>query len=253
MCKTRHLEYVRKKSGSNTVVLFVHGILGTPNHFKQMTEAVPEDWSVFNMLLKGHGGTVDSFAASGMKEWKNQVSCQVDALAAEYDHIIIVAHSMGTLFAMEAGLRVPAVDALYLLNVPLKVYLHPRITVDALKVIFEKVGPKDKTAAAMQKAYSITPDRRLWKYIKWAPNYLALLLEIRRVRRKAGSIKIPCKVYQSRCDELVRKSAAQYFEHNENVNVSVLEQSGHFYYEPSDMACLVKDFKSFCRSFQNRD
>ena len=71
-----HKEYVRIVPGADTAVLFIHGIVGTPNHFTDLislVELVPEDWSVCNLLLDGHGGNADDFAATSMKKWKNQV------------------------------------------------------------------------------------------------------------------------------------------------------------------------------------
>lgn len=56
-----HREYVRIVPGAKTAVLFMHGIVGTPNHFRDLlplVDLVPDDWSVYNVLLPGHGGTV---------------------------------------------------------------------------------------------------------------------------------------------------------------------------------------------------
>lgn len=223
---------------NNTAILFIHGILGTPNHFNGLMDLVPAEWTIYNMLLDGHGGTVDDFAASGMAKWKAQVHKQVQQLENEFEHVFIVAHSMGTLFALEESLSCVKVEGLFLLNVPLAVYLHP-------KIIFEKVKPGDTTAAAMQKAYSITPDKRLWKYLKWIPNYVALFREIGRVRRRIDKIQVSCCVYQSKNDELVRKSAVRYLEDNSNINIHVLPLSGHFYYEESDMEEIRRGFQKF--------
>ena len=37
--------------------IFVHGIVGTPNHFDFLMEYVPEDVSVWKLVLDGHGGS----------------------------------------------------------------------------------------------------------------------------------------------------------------------------------------------------
>lgn len=247
MITSRHSEYIREVPGSNTVVLFVHGILGTPYHFKGLVEVVPAEWSVYNILLKGHGRTVDDFASSRMRDWKLQVHCLVNKLALEYDHIIIAGgHSMGTLFAIEEGIQNPKVKALFLLNVPLKVYVHPRAMAASIKVAFNKVKPTNKTAVAMQQTYSAESDKRVWKYIKWIPNYAALLSEIRKTRAKIDKLTMPCYIYQSEHDELVRKSAVKCCSNKSNISVHVLPQSGHFYYEKSDMAFLQSSLKELC-------
>lgn len=110
----KHLEYIREVPGSKTAVLFIHGILGTPNHFARLVDAVPDEWAVYNILLEGHGRTVEDFASATMEQWKTQVRCLVLKLSDEYDNIIVVAHSMGTLFAIEEAVRNPKIKKLFL-------------------------------------------------------------------------------------------------------------------------------------------
>ena len=35
-----HEEYIRDVPGSDTAVLFIHGILGTPNHFRRFLSLI---------------------------------------------------------------------------------------------------------------------------------------------------------------------------------------------------------------------
>ena len=53
-----HREFIRYLPGSDRAVLLIHGIAGTPAHFWQFLPLIPEDWSVYNVLLDGHGGEV---------------------------------------------------------------------------------------------------------------------------------------------------------------------------------------------------
>jgi len=58
---------------SRIAVLFIHGIIGTPRHFTELiplVQQVPEDFTVSNIILDGHGGTVDDFAHTSMAKWK---------------------------------------------------------------------------------------------------------------------------------------------------------------------------------------
>lgn len=248
MENAKHKEYIREIPGSKTVILFIHGILGTPNHFNAMIEVVPKEWSIYNILLEGHGKTVEDFAASTMEQWKMQVHRLVVKLSEKYDNIIIAAHSMGTLFAISEVVKNEKVRKLFLLNAPLKVHLKPGIAVNCLKIIFDKVKQEDSAAAALQKAYSIAPDGHLWKYLRWIPNYLALFAEIRSVRNKISQINVPCFVFQSKNDELVAISSVKYFRGNPRIRCGLLEKSGHFYYEEADMEYLIKIFKRVCES-----
>ena len=168
-----HSEYIKEIRGSSTAILFIHGILGTPNHFNKFIDIVPEGWSVYNILLAGHGKGVDDFSAASMRQWKSQVSRQMEMLAAKYESIFIVGHSMGTLFAIDASSKYSEkVKGLFLLAVPLKPFVRLSAIKGLLKVIFNRVKSDDKIAAATEREYSLKPDKRLWKYGKWISNYL---------------------------------------------------------------------------------
>ena len=68
-----HLEYIRIVDHADTAVLFIHGIVGTPNHFHAFIPLVPEHISVCNLLLDGHGGSVKDFSHTSMRKWVVQV------------------------------------------------------------------------------------------------------------------------------------------------------------------------------------
>ena len=50
--------YIREIAGADTALLMIHGIVGTPAHFSMLYPYVPKDWSIYNMVLDGHGGSV---------------------------------------------------------------------------------------------------------------------------------------------------------------------------------------------------
>ena len=85
---------------ADTAILFIHGILGKPDYFNPFLPLVPAGWTVKNILLKGHGGSVRDLAAASMAEWKQQVHEALSHLRADHAHVYIAAHSMGTLFAI---------------------------------------------------------------------------------------------------------------------------------------------------------
>ena len=100
----KHDEVVRIIPGARTAVLLIHGICGTPNHFVggiPLIEWIPLDWSIYNLLLPGHGGTVEDFAKSSLKQWRCSARRAFCSLANTHEQVYIVGHSMGTLFALE--------------------------------------------------------------------------------------------------------------------------------------------------------
>ena len=137
-------------------ILFIHGILGTTSHFEPFLSLVPPNWSICNLSLKGHGGSVKDFSQASMTEWKQQVKNALEELSETNNKIIIVAHSMGTLFAIEKS-----VDELFLLNVPLKVRVTFRLFRTSWRVFTGNIKPDDKWSLAAQNAYSIERDNHI--------------------------------------------------------------------------------------------
>ncbi len=240
-----HQETNRIIPQSNTAVLFIHGILGTPNHFEAFLPLVPSEWSVCNLLLKGHGGDVGEFSKAKMMEWKAQVAKKVDQLALTHQSIIIVAHSMGTLFALQQAIEKPTqIKHLFLLAAPLRLAPKPQMTLNVLKVFFNKIKPTDQKGLAAQKAYSLNHDKRIWRYLGWIPRYLELFAEIRNVRKLLPNLIVPCNLYQSRYDEMVSLSTCQLFGNIESVQINILENSAHYFYDDQDFDYLLKEFKT---------
>ena len=229
---------------SDAAILFVHGILGTPEHFKRFIKLIPNDWTVRNLTLKGHCGTAKDFSAASMAVWKLQVSEALCELRSMGKKIYIVAHSMGTLFALqEAGEA--SVEALFLLDVPLKVRITARLVKTCWQVFRNKTGAGERWVMAAKKAYSIAPDNNIFHYIGWIPRYAELFSEIRKTRKKIKKLQTPCYVYLSAKDEMVSPKTAVLLKDKTNAIVKMLRESGHFYYESRDEKMLLKDFQEF--------
>ena len=78
-----HAPFFREGTGPNAVLL-IHGIAGSPAHFRDLVSVIPEGFSVYNILLDGHSGPVDNLGRSSMAKWKAQVAATLEALFARY-------------------------------------------------------------------------------------------------------------------------------------------------------------------------
>ena len=242
-----HREHRKILPNADTAVLFIHGINGTPNHFRDFVELVPPEYSVVNMLLSGHGKSVSDFAKTSMEKWKTQVDGVVEELLESHEHLLIVGHSMGTLFAIGQAIKHPdKVDGLFLLAAPLKLFVKPRVVRTSLRASLGKVKEGDRWGQAAANCYGIEPDRRFWRYIPWVGRYLELFREIKSVKSRLALLKTPCFCYQSKLDELVSVKSCEVLRGNKAVSVQVLENSGHYYYDQKDYEGLLEDFQSFC-------
>ena len=241
----KHEEMIRIVPGAKTAVLFIHGICGTPNHFVggvPMMEWIPEDWSVHNLLLPGHGGTVGDFANSSMKQWRCAARRAFCALVKNHEKVYIAAHSMGTLFALELAVDFPEkIPGLFLLGVPMRPHLAPAAVNSALRLALGKLRP-GYPEMAIQEACGTAPTWMLWKYIPWAPRFVELFLQIVRTEQKLDRLTVPTVAFQSRKDELVNGLSAKVLR-KYPVEVRILEASSHFFYSPEDQQILREAFE----------
>ena len=230
---------------SDTAILFIHGIVGTPNHFRDLLPLVPDDWSCVTLLLPGHGGSVRDFSRASMAQWRSYVTEQVDQLAAHHRRIFLAGHSMGTLFCIDEALRRgDQVAGLFLLAPP----FYPQLTLPAawrcLQVALG-IDARTPTLQATYDACSITHTRKLWQYIGWLPRFLELFAAARQGRAQIKELTAPTAAVYSRHDELVCRRSIRCTEDLPHVAAHILPQSGHFYYPPQDWAALQNAFLSF--------
>ena len=244
-----HQEYRRIVPGAETGVLMIHGIVGTPHHFDNLIPLIPENWSVVNLLLEGHGHGAAEFGAASMEQWKAQVSRELDALLAYHEKVLIVGHSMGTLFAIQSAIDCPEkVAGLFLQAVPLRPYVHPKMTLASAKLMLDMGVEEDPLARALEKDSGVEVDLRLWEYALWPVRFVELLAECERIRHALPQLKVPTVALQSCKDELVSDLSIRDLEKNEYVRVVKMENAGHFGYEGEELETMLKEFESMIQS-----
>lgn len=242
-----HEEYIRHTDGDRAV-LFVHGFLGSPEHFEFFLDLVPEDYGIYNVLLRGHGGTVSDFSKASMKIWKEQIEDIFSQLIKKYKEIIIVAHSMGTLFAYLLAIKYPKnVKFMILLGTPLKISVKLRACVNSFKSLFGLISNKDEIGKAYAKAHGVKLNLKFWEYIGWIPRYLELFAESKKGRSNISNVDVPCFVFQSANDELVSRKSEKFIPEKKNISLTVLERSAHFIYGKEDINLVFQTFEELCK------
>ena len=240
-----HQPYKRIVAGADTAILFIHGIVGTPDQFLPLMPLVPDNWSCVNLLLPGHGGSVSDFSHSSMTAWRRYVADEVAALSAHHRHILLAGHSMGTLFCIdEATKHSERIQGLFLLACP----LYPQLTLlaakQSLQVAFGIQGRSEADRSAHH-ACSVRATRKLWEYIGWIPRYLELFAAAKQGRQQIGQVSIPTIAVQSARDELVARRSEQILQAAPAVTLHVLPSARHFYYPPQDLMLLQEHFRNF--------
>ena len=244
-----HEEYIRLHPGADTAVMMIHGICGTPDHFRDMIaleERIPQSWSVYNLLLDGHGGSVSDFAKTSGKKWQQQIVAAYERLAREHERICIVGHSMGTLFALQLAAAHPEkVKTLFLLAVPMRPRLKLSLVADLLLMVFGKLDDAQPQRAALARAAGIQTTWKLWEYIPWIPRFLDLFSIIFETEGVISDVRADCRCYQSQKDELVFRSSEKVLAGNKDFQIFRLKNSSHFYYAPEDRVQILSDFEQW--------
>lgn len=246
----QYAPYIRPVPGADTAVLCVHGIVGTPAQFRDLLPLIPENWSIYNILLDGHGKQVQDFGKTSMKKWKAQVCRQLDEILESHKQVLILAHSMGTLFAIQEAIRRPdRVKALFLLAVPLTPHLPPSTAFYSTLAALGWYKPGQR-AETFVRASGVHLSPNLFRYIAWIPRFLELLALVREVRRILPQLNTPTRSYQSYTDELVGRGAIRQLAKYPVIQNTVLQGSGHFFYDENDTRLLQSDFAEVIASIQ---
>ena len=239
-----HGAYIRDIPGSSVAVLMIHGIAGTPAHFRDLIPALPENWTVHNILLDGHGKSVRDFSLSSMEKWRSQAFRELEQLLETHEKVILVAHSMGTLFAIQAAVAHPdRIPFLLLLNVPTR----PRVRLSSVPVYLRvnrgNLRLDDIPAWDLYNSTSIYLEKQIWKYLSWTPRGAELLLEIRKTRQLLPQLQVPAQAFHSQKDELVSNRSKKDLMGHPYIQLHSLSQSGHFRYTPEDTETILSTLK----------
>ncbi len=238
-----HEEYIRILPDARYAVLMIHGILGSPDHFRDLLPLVPDTWSVHTLLLEGHGGGPAEFSAARMDRWRSQVFSRIEELLSTHEKVVLAAHSMGTLFSLQASLRWPdRIGGLFLLGSPTRVFVQPATAMHSVMLAFGYVDHNNRSFSDLAKEYSVRTTPWVFQYVLWIPRFLELFAEIHRTRKILPQITVPTQVFQSKNDELVHFSSRKDFVGYPTITCYHLMNSGHFGYSPEDKAFLQEKF-----------
>ncbi|MBP0975995.1 MAG: alpha/beta fold hydrolase [Oscillospiraceae bacterium] len=243
----KYHDIICARAGADTAVILLHGILSAPQFFDFLLPEIPEHVSVYGILLEGHGEKPEALAETSMQRWKRQVHMLMQKLLPRYPNIVIAAHSMGTLFALQLAAEYPEKIAhMLLLGVLLRVHLTP-FGAECSLLAACGMHSQNPKLSAMQHAYSILPDCNPLHYAGWIARYRELFDEIDAVNEMRMQVRVPCTVYQSAADELVSPDALPLLDEMPSVRLHVLRQSSHLYFPPQDQERILYAWRKIIR------
>lgn len=238
-----HRAYILEQPGATKAVLMIHGICSTPRHFDWLLPTFDESWSVYNILLDGHGGSVKDFGRTSMKKWKAQTQNVLKDLCSRYETVLLVGFSMGTLLQMYALPAYPQVKGLFFMNVPMYPKLSLTMMLRSLRLSFGKPRLQDPHEAACAADAGVVLTKKLWQYLSWLPRFWELLQLSRYCRKHADQVQLPCYAYFGKRDEVVALRSAKFFAHNPHAITRIFDTAGHFWYAPQDRQTLLQDLE----------
>lgn len=244
MMGPKHAEYRYRAESSDTVIVFVHGIQGSPRQFDFLVRGLGGLYSIENLLLPGHGETVREFVRSGFPQWQHYVDERVGALRKEYGNIILVGHSMGGLLsAWTAKSHPDSVSGLFLISVPLKFHVRYSYIKNGLAAAFGR-NDKDEAVAAARRGNSIAASNPL-QYLAGMPLYRALLRKSKATRAVFRELRLPIVLIHAADDGIVSGKSLQYVGEKRNIQTMIVNDAGHYHYSQEAKEQIVRALKDF--------
>jgi len=237
-----HQEILFEDGPSDTIFLYIHGIMGSPIEFEKFVEALPLDrMHTKAILLPGHGQDGKAFIRSNYLDWQTYVNHEVGQLVKKYQNIYLMGHSMGGLLALIAASQFP-VKGILLLNTPIKT----RVSINQILISARVLLTSDNNPDPLVKTYRDTFSIGLSDW--WTiPFWLSRLLDIDRLAKKTLSIidkvQAPVNIIQSVHDETVNPISAHILKHKLPLSPSeiiMLQNSTHAYF-PEKALSLIKN------------
>lgn len=246
--KNSHMPFYNYNENSDTMIIFIHGILESPFQFKQLARlALSKGYAISAILLDGHGKSGKDFANSSLEKWINCVNKEIDKHKEKYNNIILVGHSMGATLSILSYLNHKnKIKGIVAISTPMYVRVKVNIAISSIKIALGKIDENDILTTRAYNAFSV--DRSsLFTYFRWIPRYIDLFKLILKSRNILSNIDVPILVIHTMNDELVSHRSLKLFKKNlKNYNKIVrLQNSGHFYYDEKDLDCLYNEFILF--------
>lgn len=234
---------------SDTVIVFVHGILESPSQFQFLAEiGLRQGMSVSALLLPGHGGSGEEFARTTGKQWIDYVHTHIKKLKTKFEHVILVGHSMGTLLLLSSYFKEKSqIIGFVGLAMPLKIRISARGFRCSINVALNRVQSSDRYTTALYHSYSIY-DTKLFTYIKWIPRYQDLFRLSSSITEQLDKVSIPSLLVHCHQDEFVQLGTIETIKEkweNDSYTLLELKQSGHFYYIEEEKHQLEEAFENF--------
>lgn len=240
-----YLQDYKYKGTNDKLVFFIHGIFSSPAIFEVFYPMLKEKgYSIYALLLKGHGKDLKTVVKVSYKEWITQINDLLKKLSQEYKEIIVVGHSMGGLLALNT------LDSYTSKRILLAPSYSIKITLRIIKLILcaHKIKCKDNYVTANQKNFSVIFPKSIIKKSIGLKSYWQMIKLIFYIKPKIKLINKPILIIQSRNDECISpKNPYSILKRikNGNKRVKWLHKSYHAVYDEDEKSLLIEEVLNF--------
>lgn len=247
MSRSGHGEILREVDGARLAVLFIHGFMGSPRQFEPYIGRVCEaGYSADAILLPGHGGGALAFSRAMLPQWEAHVREAVRSLAARYDRIAVVGHSMGGLLGLNESVDPESrIVGVFMIAPPIEVNLRPWSIRLRLSMATD---PKLAAMWAHYRGMSSVEAGSVMVYPLWVRQFAALKRLIEKTKRLMPEIRVPvCAVHSDRDEAVSVRSGDRLAEGLTNAAHERLhlKDSWHAFYTDADTAVVSNKLMAF--------
>lgn len=259
-------------AGNDTLVIFIHGFLGSPDSFRSLARRLHgQGMDCAALLLPGHGGTVRAFSRVKAPEWSSHVRAEIDRLRPGYRQVILCGHSLGSLLALNyiaeeatapavaqpapgpgrepagerpagaTGRPEPPIQGLILFCTPMRLRLRPFSLRIGLKQFLTPPHRDDPVTAAYRLSYGLS--RPLLNPLALVRPAIALIQVRRLARQRLAQVTTPTLIIQSLGDETAAPASAREIalRIGGQVHIHWLKRSRHAWTDPEEAAGIDRE------------
>ena len=232
-----HTQTCKIRSDAQSAVIFIHGFMGSPDQFAELSDAVYNIGCTYvSVLLLGHGASVREFAKFGARDWQRHLQTEIDKIKNDYQKIFIVGHSMGGLLGLNASLiRENKISGVMLISTPLKVYLlNGKSFLAKLRLLF---FPKSNEIKAMYLKSNSIAKSKLFFYPLAIKPVMEFYKLMKQTKKNLSEVFVPVYMFHSKNDETTSyKSAALLYKGLCNTKRAAfsLDKSWHAFYDVAE-------------------
>ena len=212
--------------GGPITVVLLHGYTGAPAELSLLAEVLhAQGFGVEAPLLVGHGTCLEDLMPVQPHQWLEQIDGVVDRLLGQGQRVVVAGLSLGSILAIQAGMRRPRVEAVIAYSPPI-VSGDPRALIAPLLSLLlpSLLRPADDFVDP-------ATAERVWKYPRWPSRCSVRVLDlIAATRRQLGNLHQPLLVMASTLDNVITRRGVELLQQragSERVEVHWLEGSGH--------------------------